>query len=280
MKRIMALTLLIFAIGSFSSFFVSAKFDEKSDTMTIVRKYMPPNAILVRPENPSNTPPIQFYDFNQDRHNEIIFTYEIKEKEQPSPSQFGAMILSKGPTGWKKVLETQIQGVQLDYSGLKNITGSDTKEYLFGVTIGAAAGSELEIFQWADCALKKIADIPYHQMAFVGEHHQIGIATWLLYIGDSYLVDVLKWNGNSMVYDEKLYAKYYPTIAKYYKEKIANMDAWFYWYSLADAQIKANKLDEAAKSIEKGIALAKIFALQDIVEDFHDLTKKLERKAM
>jgi hypothetical protein len=77
-----------------------------------------------------------------------------------------------------------------------------------------------------------------------------------MYLGDSHLVDVLKWNGEKLVYDQELYSTlystYYPIIEKFYKNKIRKLDAWYYWYCLADAQIKANSFDEASKSIKKG----------------------------
>lgn len=50
------------------------------------------------------------------------------------------------------------------------------------------------------------------------------------------------------------------------------MDAWYYWYALADAQIKANRLDEARRSIEKGLS----FNLE--IEKFKELQKRLEEK--
>jgi hypothetical protein len=46
----------------------------------------------------------------------------------------------------------------------------------------------------------------------------------------------------------------------------------FYWYSLADAQIKANLLDEARFSIKKGYS----FNLAN--KEFAELQKKLEEK--
>lgn len=121
-----------------------------------------------------------------------------------------------------------------------DITGDGTKEYLFGVTIGAAIGSELEILQWGDNSFKKIASIPYHKIDFVNGNKKVELAVWQMYYGDSYLVDVLKWNGEKLVYDEAMFSKYYPIIEKFYNDRILEMNAWFYWYCLADAQIKAN----------------------------------------
>ncbi|WP_180954182.1 hypothetical protein [Bacillus sp. M6-12] len=50
------------------------------------------------------------------------------------------------------------------------------------------------------------------------------------------------------------------------------MDAWFYWYSLADAQIKAKLFEEAEKSIERGFS----FNLQNQL--FAELQKRLAAK--
>lgn len=278
MKKIMLPTLLLLFAVSFSPIFVQANEKQKEDLMKIVSRFMPSNASLISPENPSSTLPIQLYDFDHDGQKEIIFTFIIRAKSQPSPSQFGSIVLKKDNADWRKVLETKIQGVDLDFSGLADITGDGTKEYLFGVTIGAAAGSELEIYQWVDNLFEKIADVPYHKMDFVNGKQKVGIAVWQMYIDDSYLVDVLKWNGKKLVYNEELYSKYYPLIEKFYKDKISEMETWLYWYCLADAQIKANKFEEASKSIQKGISLAKKSSMQEVVQDFNDLTERLENK--
>ncbi|PAQ13396.1 hypothetical protein CD798_14975 [Bacillaceae bacterium SAOS 7] len=274
--RITLVTLLTFwALNTFP-IFVHAK----EDSIKIVQEFKPPNSLLISPEKPTPASSIQLYDFDQDGQNEIIFTFEIKANEQPSPSQIGAMILKKKKTSWQKIREIKTQGVGLDFSGLADITGDGTKEYLFGVTRGAAIGSNLEILQWTNYSLQKIADAPYHIMDIVIKNKKIGIATWNMYIGDSYLVDVLKWNGERLVYNKALYLKYYPTIEKFYKEKISKMNAWFYWYCLADAQIKANKLEEASKSIQKGRFLAEKLPLPDAVHLFNELNHVLKEKQM
>lgn len=257
---------------------VHANQDQKKDLTKIVKPFTPPNSSLISPENDSSTQPIQLYDFNHDGQKEVIFTFEIKEKVQPSPSQFGASVLKKDNTDWRKNWESTKKGVGLDFSGLADITGDGTKEYLFGVTIGADIGSELEVLQWVNNSFKKIADVPYHQIDIVKRKQKVGIAVWQKYVGDSYLVDVLKWNGKKFVYDKGLYSKYYPRIKKFYNDKISEMDAWFYWYSLADAQIKANKFAEASKSIQKGISLAEKIPLLDVSQEFNDLTERLENK--
>ena len=278
MKKLLILSILYLLTVNFKSIVVYAHEHRKEDLLQIVKPFIPANTSLISPSNPSSTKSIQLYDFNNDGQQEILFTFEKKAKEQPAPSQFGAIMLKKEGANWQKVWETTTQGVSLNFSGTVDMTGDGTKEYVFGVTIGAAIGSELEIFQWDQNSLKKIAEIPYHKIDFVHENPKVGLAVWQLYIGDSYLVDVLKWDGEKLVYDEAYYSNYYPKIKKFYHDKIAQLDAWFYWYCLADAQIKANKFEEASKSIQKGIALAKKISMQDVIEDFNDLKERLENK--
>lgn len=277
MKRILLFTILATVILNLSPIFTHAEEKLNKDLMKIINEFVPPNSLLVSPEEPKPTKPYQFYDFNQDGQEEIIITFEIKAKEQPNPSQYGVFVLRKENERWKKVWETQAQGVGLDYSGVADITDDGIKEYLLGVTIGASAGNKLEIFKWNNNSLKMIAEVPYHMMELLS-NKKVGIAIWQRYIADTYFVDVLKWNGEKLILDEELYSSYYPAIEKFYKGKISKMDAWFYWYTLADAQIKANLFEKARNSIQKGTALAKQLSLPDAVENFEQLSDKLEKK--
>lgn len=277
MKKIILFTILASVILNLSPILTHAEGKLNKDLMKIINKFVPPNSILLSPEEPKLTKPYQFYDFNQDGQEEIIITFEIKAKEQPNPSQYGVIVLRKENERWEKSWETQTQGVGLDYSGLTDITGDGFKEYLFGVKIGASAGNKLEVFKWNNNSLKKIAKVPYHMMEIL-RNKKIGIAVWQRYIADTYFVDVLKWNGEKLVLDEELYSSYYPEIEKFYNNKISKMDAWFYWYTLADAQIKANLFEKARSSIQKGTTLAKKLSLPDAVENFEQLSEKLIKK--
>ena len=277
MKNFLLLTVLVSVILKLSPIFTHAEEKLNKDLMKMINEFVPSNSLLVSPEEPKSTKPYQFYDFNQDGEEEIIITFEIKAKEQPNPSQYGVIVLRKENERWEKTWETQTQGVGLDYSGVADLTGDGIKEYLFGVTIGASAGNKLEIFKWNNNSLKMIAEVPYHMMELVS-NKKVGIAVWQRYIADTYFVDVLEWNGEKLVLDEELYSSYYPVIEKFYKDKISKMDAWFYWYTLADAQIKANLFEKARNSIQKGTTLAKQLSLPDAVKNFERLSDKLEKR--
>ncbi len=274
MKKLILFTLLAFIILNHSPIFTHAEKYLNEDPMKITKEFVPSNSLLVSPEEPVSTKPVQFYDFNKDGQKEIIITFEIRAKKQPSPSQFGAIVLRKGKEGWKKIWEIRTKGVGLQYSGFADITGDGNKEFLFGVTKGAAAGNKLEIFKWDNNSLVKIANILYHNMELLN-NKRVGIAVWRPFIADTCYVDVLKWDGQKLTPDEKLFSKYYPVIEKFHKDKLAKMDTWFYWYTLADAQIKANLFDKATKSIQKGTTLAKQISLPSEVEYFNQLFNQL-----
>ncbi|NHM33625.1 hypothetical protein [Neobacillus terrae] len=277
MKKIMLFTLLVFIILNLSPIYTHPEKYLYKDPMKITKDFVPSNSLLASPEEPVSTKPVQFYDFNKDGQKEIIITFEIRAKKQPSPSQFGAIVLRKGKEGWKKIGEIRTKGVGLQYSGFADITGDGTKEYLFGVTMGAAAGNNLDIFKWDNNSLVKIANVQYHKMELLN-NKSVGIAVWRPFIADTCYVDVLKWDGQKLTPDEKLFTKYYPVIEKFHKDKIAKMDTWYYWYTLADAQIKANLFEKARKSIQKGTTLAKQLSLPDEVKNFEQLSDKLDKK--
>lgn len=95
MKKIILFTLLSLPFVNFFLISVYANENENNDLIKIVQAFKPLNSVLISPEKPFSTYPIQLYDFNKDGQKEIIFTFEIKAIEQPSPSQYGTMVLKK-----------------------------------------------------------------------------------------------------------------------------------------------------------------------------------------
>ncbi len=263
---------------SFCTSDLFAHADEKENWYQLAQIFIPANAKLVKPARPYGSPSILEYDFNQDNQNELIITYQIKNKLHHSPPQFCAMVLSKQNAEWIKVWETCKQGVELDFSGLVDMTGDGIKEYLFSRTIGASAGSELEVYNWKQDSLKQVTIIPYHRMDFVMGDQRIGIAAWMRKLADAYTVDVVSWDGENMVLDDALYAHYYPVIKQFFKKKISARNAWYYWYCLADSQIKANHLTDATMSIEKGMKVTEKESWIEAQNEFKKLKHMLENK--
>ncbi|MEA0553083.1 hypothetical protein U1P98_05075 [Lysinibacillus irui] len=82
MKKIILFTLLSLPFVNFCLISVYANENENNDLIKIVQAFKPLNSVLISPEKPFSTYPIQLYDFNKDGQKEIIFTFEIKAIEQ------------------------------------------------------------------------------------------------------------------------------------------------------------------------------------------------------
>ncbi|WP_053177998.1 hypothetical protein [Peribacillus loiseleuriae] len=66
MKKIILLILPVFRILNLSQIFVYADGEQNKEFIQIVKEFIPSNSLLVSPEIPLSTQPIQQYDFNQD----------------------------------------------------------------------------------------------------------------------------------------------------------------------------------------------------------------------
>lgn len=226
--------------------------EKPKDPAGIAEEFLPANSELVKAEEPADTKAILRYDFDKDGQDELVVTFN----EKNGTDQLKAMVLKMESGQWKKVWEAAGEGFDIHYSGLTDIDGDGVKEYLLGWMIGASAGNELEIFQWQNSTLHKLNDsIPYHKLETITQRKQTYLSVWQRFCCDAYTVEVLEWDGNKFAQDDKIYSMYYPKIKAFYEEKIAKMNAWYYWYALADAQVKANLLQEAGLSIEKGLEM-------------------------
>lgn len=249
--------------------FVFAQLNLTNELEEVVAPFLPKTAELIEPTSPLQTRPILPYDFDQDGQKELVVIY--KEKDDPNKQK--AMLLKKEQEQWKKIWEKTGEGFDIHLSALTDITGDGIKEYVIGWMIGESAGNQLEIFQWQNHTLKKIFDYPsYQKIEFLTGEKQTYLAIWKRFCCDAYTVDVLGWNGTVIDFDQKMFAEYYPKIEEFYANKIKQLDAWYYWYALADAQIKANFLDEARASIQKG------FSFNLANKEFAELQKRLEKK--
>lgn len=189
------------------------------------------------------------------------------------------IVLKKKADSWEKAWEKEIEGVGLNYFQLVDVTNDGTKELIFGVTIGASVGNQLEIFTWEKESFEPIFETYYHELEIV-KNERVGLAIWDRFLADTYFVEVVRWNGNDFVFDQPLFAAYYPKIASFYEEKLLMMNAWFYWYALADAQIKANLMEEAKSSIQNGIEIAEKEQLSDALENLQKLKDQLKKKEL
>ncbi|PLS16463.1 hypothetical protein CVD28_15350 [Bacillus sp. M6-12] len=190
------------AFGSLN--FLSTEITQSSELKIILKAILPPKSELIKPEVPLDSQPIQQYDFDKDGQTEIIAVYKVPD----SPNLMKAIVLKKEKEKWNKVWETTGKGFDLDRAALTDVTGDGTDELLFGWMIGASAGNEMEVFQWQGGTLKKIADLAYyHKLELIKKNNQTRFAVWQRYCCDTYLVNVLRWDGKQLVPDEETFSE-------------------------------------------------------------------------
>jgi hypothetical protein len=255
---------LILPIGTFS-----AAETESQPLYKTAKELLPTEAEFIKPKTPESVSSIQVYDFNQDGQQEMLVTFRLEK----GVGKLHAMLLKKEEKQWKKIWDTTSEGFDIEYSGIEDITGDGVGEFVIAWGIGASAGNKLEIYRWEEETLKRIIEPRFfHRMELLKGENQTSVALWERYCCDAFLVDVLTWNSKDLVRDEDLFRQYYPKVKSFYEAKIKKLDAWFYWYALADAQLKANLMNEATESIHKGLTFI------HGKEEFNELRRRLEEK--
>ena len=269
----------------------SAQAHDNEPLITVVQEFLPPGAKLEVPNNPGGAKAIRQQDMNGDGKTELLATYRLGQ----NPGKLGTVLLQEKENNWQKVWEqTGSLGYALDRVDFADITGDGRQELLLGWAVGASAGNGLDIFTWEggtsggggmamdddgdamyECnwqgVLAHISNVHYHKLdvlnapARENTGKQAALALWRRDTGEAYSVEVLRWTeagSNAHELDgkwapaEDLYPEYYMKVVDFHQERVKESpETAFYWYYLADAQIRANLPEDALKSINKGESL-------------------------
>jgi hypothetical protein len=227
---------------------------EKENLEPVAERLLPEDAILAVPDRPVGGSSILEADFDGDGEMEVAAFYKLKG----DPGKPGALVLKKERKGWTVLEDIKGIGFDIGWGSTADMTGDGADELLLGWSIGASAGSTLNIFSFAEGTLKKIGQENYHELELIREEEEsrYSMAIWARDFADVYRVDLQTWNGTRFASDERLYPAYFSVVAQYYKARTGEVpDAAMYWYFLAEAQMKEGKPEEAIRSIEKGMTL-------------------------
>lgn len=240
----------------------------------IAIQHLPTGASLVTAQLPIDVKPVNEVDLDGDGYPELIVTYQL----HGAPGETEVMVLKETNGSWEKIWEQKGIGYDFTYAGFADITGDGKEELLVGWTIGVSAGNMLDIFAWENDTFNKIASVNYHIMELfkVQEDQRVRIATWQKDTGDAFFVDVLKWENGEMKSDEASYPYYFPEVIDYYEKKVKEApDTPFYWYYLADAELKAKRYEAAIQSAKKGMSLHPDY--YPSTEQFQAIIEKAEK---
>ena len=252
----------------------SAKSNVDQSLDAVAKRFLPKGADLSIPNGPIGTKSILTSDFNGDGHKEAVVLYQSKEAK----NQVGAFVLSKKKENWEKIFAKKGSGYEISWASAADITGDGKQELLLGWKVGSLAGNVLEVYTWEKGNFKLLQKINYHQLEAIKfkDEPKIRLAIWKKDIGDTYEIDLLKWETKKFVADEKNYPSYFPKAVKYFKERTeAVPDASYYWYYLADAELKANHPELALTAVTKGMEKNMVIPT---FEEFADMKEKIEKK--
>lgn len=241
--------------------------------INFVQKSLPMGAVLVNAQNPYEEMPVNMVDIDGDGIPEIIAAYVWQE------SPF-VLIFKNYNNIWYKVADIEGAGYNINCLNFQDVTGSGIKDLIIGWQIGGV-WSELNIFQFRNAQLyRSVKDVIYSKIEVENMSEEknidrkVNIALWSHDTGEAYKVEVLKWDNTKLVPAKEAYPYYFKKVVSYYEEKAKEMpEAAFYWYYLADAQIKSGQEKEAEKSIEMGMKISPGYPTK---EDFQELIKKIK----
>ena len=252
----------------------SAKSNVDQSLETVAKRFLPKGSELSIPNGPIGTNSILTSDFNGDGHEEAVVLYQSKEAK----NQVGAFVLTKKKGIWEKIFAKKGSGYEISWASVADVTGDGKQELLLGWKVGSLAGNVLEVYTWEKDNFKLLQKVNYHHLEAIKikDESKIRLAIWKKDIGDSYEIELLRWEKNKFVADEKNYPSYFPKAVKYFKERTESVpDASYYWYYLADAQLKANHPELALTAVTKGMEKNMVIPSY---EKFADLKEKIEKK--
>lgn len=243
--------------------------------INFVQRSLPMGAVIVNAQNPYEEMPVKMLDIDGDGIPEIIVAYMW----QGNPF---VLVLKNHNNLWYKIADIEGVGYNINYLNFADVTGRGIKDLIIGWQVGAI-WSELNIFQVKNGQLNRIvSDVMYSRIEVENMsgpkdiNGKVYIALWSHDTGEAYKVCVLRWEEVKLAPAEDLYPYYFKKVVEYYKEKVEQMPkAAFYWYYLADAQIKAGMEKEAEKSIEIGMNINQDYPSK---EEFQELIKNTKTK--
>ncbi|AJA49357.1 hypothetical protein CPAST_c32910 [Clostridium pasteurianum DSM 525 = ATCC 6013] len=213
--------------------------------------FLPKGATIVIPLNPKDTTIVKVDDLDLDGNLEAVIPYKLSD-------EYYLMVLKKYNGQWHNVFSINGKGIGINYLNYVDFDGSGVKNIVVGWQVGAI-WSDLNIFAWKMYGLKRIVkNLNYSilQIFSVPKTKRKDFAIWQHDTGEAYKIEVFGIEKDNIFKDKKFYKDYFKIVANYYKKKVLEMpDAAFYWYYLADAQIKSGDKKDALKSIEKGLSL-------------------------
>jgi hypothetical protein len=227
-----------------------------TNVIKILQEILPPKAELIFIEKPRKNAATLKADIDGDGKDEIVGAYKLNRENY-------VLILKNFNNKWRVATTIKGKGYDINYLNAAPVVRAGVKNLVVGWQVGAI-WSELDIYEATPRGLKEIIvkDIYYSRIEIEdmsgdgGRDGKAEIALWVHDTGDSYKVNVCRWINGKLDTAEDVYPYYFKKVAAYYNKKVRELpDAAFYWYYLADAQLKAGMTNRALRSINRALKL-------------------------
>ncbi|MCQ6560048.1 WG repeat-containing protein [Paenibacillus mendelii] len=244
-----------------------------------VRPYLPVGAEIVTIAQPRPHPAVITVDLDNDRTSEIIAIYRLQGEQY-------LLVLQLSKDGWKVLSHVKGTGYGVTVLQAANVTGSGGEQVLVGWQLGSI-WSKLSLYEWTREGLRDAApeDAIFSYMdvfelpAEFDAHGRAYIALWQHDTGEAYRVSVVRWENGKLVPASEADRYYYPKVVHYYERLVRLHPTYrFYWYYLADAQLKAGQPAAALQSVRVALRIEQLYPSNDeLVRLEEEITKHLER---
>ncbi|MCX8128809.1 MAG: hypothetical protein N3I35_01765 [Clostridia bacterium] len=224
------------------------------DYNTIIKRFLPENHELLKPQYPRNSEKYQVADFDDDSENELVASYRLND-------EIRTVILKRYGKQWAKIGEISNKNYEsLNYAGFADITGEGRKQLLLGLKNKGQPG-QLYGYSLQNGSISTLFTQKYNRFEILdctdsdNRLKKTGISIW----NNGPVLDNIEfkyWNGCELEpagpqndYYSKRVLPYYAQKAKQSPRNPSN------WYKLADAMSKAGFHRDGLIAADIGIGL-------------------------
>jgi hypothetical protein len=236
----------------------------EASVIHIIQLFLPSMGELIETERPHHDVCVLRIDLDGDGTPEIAAAYKWLGETY-------LLVLKYHLHSWRVAANVKGKGYGVSFFQAAPIMDQNRNNLVVGWQAGDRE-AVLGIYHWTYEGLKNIVKedlyfsrIHVEDMAGVaGYDGKNEVALWRHDAGDAYRVNVYRWDKGTFVLASDLYPSYFTKVAQYYKQKVQEAPyASYYWYYLADAQLKEKKPYHAFKSLQRAIRLGGMYPTRE-----------------
>ncbi|WP_248926243.1 WG repeat-containing protein [Paenibacillus hamazuiensis] len=232
-----------------------------------IRMHLPQGAELLTIERPFPHPAAVAADLDGDGIAELAGAYRLE-------GQVYVIVLKRQGSTWIAAARLHNSGYNVTVLTAATVSIRNRQNLLVGWQAGAS-WSQLSVYDWAREGVRDIAPADTY-FSFLETEDMPGpagrdglaeLALWIHDTGDAYRVEVIRRQHGRWTEARDVYPHYFRRVAGYYERMVRRFpDYGFYWYYLADAQIKVGMRNAAIASLRKALSFRQPYPSREKLE--------------